>query len=76
MDSATTGGAGNGDAELRRRLPEQPTVPRQAASVDAARQMVVDLNNAEEEADKSDKDKRTYGRTPNGTGTPRRPACV
>lgn len=58
------------DAELRRRLPQQPAVPQQAHSVDAARQAVVDLNNAEEHAEKDEKEKRTYGRTPNGTGMP------
>lgn len=57
-----------GSNELRQRLPQQPAVPQIAASSDEARQAVIDLNAAEGKAGKAEEKKRTYGRTPNGTG--------
>lgn len=54
--------------ELRHRLPQQPQVPRQAESSDAARNAVMELNAAEERADTDERDKKTYGRTPDGRG--------
>lgn len=53
------------EAELRQRLPQHPEKPQQATSPAAARQTVIDLNKAEESKDL--KDRKTYGRTPDGT---------
>ena len=55
--------------ELRQRLPQRPEIPQRAGSEGTAKQVVVELNSAEETADKSEKDKKTFGRTPDGTGT-------
>lgn len=51
--------------ELRQRLPQQPALPRQAKD---AKQAVTDLNEDEAKSSKNDSEKRTYGRTPDGTG--------
>jgi len=51
--------------ELRHRLPQEPVVPRRASD---ANQIVTDLNEDEEKSSKDDDKKRTYGRTPDGTG--------
>ena len=56
--------------DLRKRLPKNPAIPQKADSVDAARQAVMEMNLEEEHADKDEKEKRTYGRTPDGTSTP------
>lgn len=56
------------DNELRQRLPQHPAKPQQANTVDEARKAVVELNAAEERADKDESEKRTYGRTADGTG--------
>jgi phosphatidylethanolamine N-methyltransferase len=51
------------DSQLR----ERPTVKSMRIdNVDEARQRVLELN--EEEESKQDQEKRTYGRTPDGTG--------
>lgn len=48
-------------------LRERPSAkPQQLENADDARQRVLELN--EQEDSKDDKDKRTYGRTPDGTG--------
>jgi len=56
-------------SELRERLPNKPEKPCKAVSIDAAKEVVKELNNAEDKHnDKKSKEKRTYGRTPDGTG--------
>ena len=67
--SIEKGGAAT-DNELRHRLPQQPAKPQQARTVDEARKAVVELNAAEDSADKDESEKRTFGRTADGTGTP------
>jgi len=52
-------------SELRHRLPQEPAVPRRASDV---KQTVIDLNEDEKTSSKDDNKKRTYGRTPDGTG--------
>ena len=68
MDGDTGNGNAVASSELRKRLPERPEKPQQAKNADEARQVVVDLNTAEEKADKEDSEKRTFGRTADGTG--------
>lgn len=60
--------SGVSGSELRHRLPRNPEKPQQAESIDVARDAVVELNSAEEGSDKDEKEKRTFGRTPDGTG--------
>ena len=43
-------------------------VPQQACSATEARETVQDLNSEEQHTDKDEKDERTVGRTPDGTG--------
>lgn len=52
--------------ELRQRLPQEPAVPQQAQDSSDAKQIVMDLNAAEDKS--ASKEKKTFGRTPNGTG--------
>ncbi|KAK5006703.1 phosphatidylethanolamine N-methyltransferase, partial [Cryomyces antarcticus] len=52
---------------LRERLPQQSSAPRKATSPESAQETVMALNSAEEKAHKSEKDRKTYGRTPDGT---------
>ena len=51
---------------LRERLPQQPDAPQKASSVETAQDAVKQLN--AQEQDKDEKEQRTYGRTPDGTG--------
>lgn len=67
MTDLNPNGTPNG-SELRQRLPNDPAIPRQAESLENARETVMSMNTAEEKADKNEKDKKTYGRTPDGTG--------
>jgi len=53
--------------EVRQRLAQQPALPQQAVEADA-KQTVSDLNATEEHSFKAEDKKRTYGRTPDGTG--------
>jgi len=53
--------------EVRQRLAQQPAIPQQAVEADA-KQTVSDLNATEEHSTKAEDKKRTYGRTPDGTG--------
>ena len=56
-------------SELRERLSNKPEKPRKAISIEAAKEVVKELNNAEDKHnDSKSKEKRTYGRTPDGTG--------
>lgn len=43
-------------------------VKQQASSADEAKEAVQELNTEEQHAAKSEKDKKTFGRTPDGTG--------
>jgi len=69
MDSSDGNGADNA-SELRERLPLQPETPRKAVSIDTAKNIVAELNKAEddESGDGKSKEKQTYGRTADGTG--------
>ena len=42
--------------------------PMETNDADIAKQAVLQLNAAEEAADKADSEKKTYGRTPGGVG--------
>lgn len=46
----------------------QRNVPVQAQSNEQARQTVLQLNALEDQTDKDDADKKTFGRTPDGKG--------
>jgi hypothetical protein len=65
---APTDAIGPDASQLRERLPQNPSKSHQTASAEAAKQTVAELNAAE--AKRQDgQEKRTYGRTPDGTGT-------
>lgn len=64
------GHAGLDASGLRERLPKQTDAPLQAESVETAQDVVKQLNRQEEEQGKDEKEKKTYGRTPDGTGEP------
>ena len=68
MNGHADSNAGVTSSELRQRLPQQPEKPQQAKTADEARNAVLELNAAEEKADKDESEKRTYGRTAGGTG--------
>lgn len=53
---------------LRERLPNKPEAPQKAQSVETAQEAVRALNEQEQAGDKDEKDRKTYGRTPDGTG--------
>ena len=53
---------------LRERLPHQPEAPVKAANVNAAQDAVKVLNEQQAGEEKNEKDKKTFGRTPDGTG--------
>ena len=53
---------------LRERLPQKPDQPQKAESVETAQKAVHQLNEQEKSADKDEKHKKTFGRTPDGTG--------
>ena len=46
----------------------EKNTPQHAHSTESAQATVLDLNSQEEYAEKDEKDKKTFGRTPNGTG--------
>lgn len=66
--SETSGTAGVDAGGLRERLSQKADAPQKAETVDAAQDAVRQLNDQEASQDKDEKDKRTYGRTPDGTG--------
>lgn len=53
---------------LRERLPHQPEAAVKAANVNAAQDAVKVLNEQQAGEEKDEKDKKTFGRTPDGTG--------
>lgn len=53
---------------LRERLAPKPDSPHQPLSAETASDTVKALNREEERMGKSEKDKKTYGRTLDGTG--------
>ncbi|KAL9059600.1 MAG: hypothetical protein Q9162_001105 [Coniocarpon cinnabarinum] len=65
MDASVSSSAAVSSNEVRQRLPQKPDQPQQVRSVEEARQAVVELNAAEEHKDESQR--KTFGRTPNGT---------
>lgn len=66
-DTAHVAGVGTG--ELRERAVPNASKPGHAENTDDARETVMKLNEAEEKTGKDDAHRRTYGRTPDGTGT-------
>ena len=46
----------------------QRNAPLKAATEDEARETVLELNEAEEQSSKDEENKKTFGRTPDGTG--------
>lgn len=51
---------------LRERLPQKPEVPQKADSAETAQDTVKQLNDQQSKLD--EKEKKTFGRTPDGTG--------
>jgi hypothetical protein len=62
---ATLGAGGPDEGQLRERL-AQASKAKANEPIRSARERVLELN--EEEESKDEKEKRTYGRTPDGTG--------
>jgi len=54
--------------EIRRRLPQEASRPKQAPSTEIAKDTVQQLNASAEEDEKDAKERKTYGRTPGGVG--------
>lgn len=65
--SLPNGTAGIDASGLRERLPQNPDQPLKAESGETAQKAVQQLNE-QESAKKDEKQKKTYGRTPDGTG--------
>ena len=61
-------GRPHGDGILDASHLRERNVPQQARSDQEAREAVLHLNAEEEKGEKKEKDKKTYGRTPNGIG--------
>ena len=61
-------GTGVDASGIRERLPKSPEAPQHAESVQAAQDVVKSLNEQEAKHDKGEKEKKTFGRTPDGTG--------
>lgn len=53
---------------LRERLSKKPDSPIKASSVETAQDAVKQLNDQEQRENKDEKERQTYGRTPDGTG--------
>lgn len=68
MPSGDSSGLGVNVDGLRERLPHQPEAPVKAANVNAAQDAVKVLNEQQAKEEKDEKDKKTFGRTPDGTG--------
>ena len=49
--------------------------PVRTNTAEDARKAVLELNAVEERANKNEDDKKTFGRTPDGTGRPRHKYC-
>lgn len=64
MDSAVEAEAEAATEGLRKM-----NTPIHADTEAEARQVVLNLNAVEEKSDKQEKDRKTFGRTPDGTGT-------
>jgi len=67
MPSGNSGLGVNAEG-LRERLPHQPEAPVKAENVNAAQDAVKVLNEQQASEEKDEKDKKTFGRTPDGTG--------
>lgn len=61
-------GSGVDASGLRERLLSKPDAPQQASSSESAHEAVKALNQQEASNGKEEKDKKTYGRTPDGQG--------
>lgn len=70
-----TGGSGVDASGLRERLSSKPDAPVQALSVETAQDAVEQLNREEANENKDEKEKKTYGRTSDGTGECRLNLC-
>lgn len=75
MSSGNSGLGVNMDG-LRERLPSQPEAPIKAANADSAQDAVKILNEQEASEEKDEKDKKTFGRTPDGTGAYNPPSAA
>lgn len=71
--SSGTSGLGLNVEGLRERLPHQPEAPVKAENVEVAQDAVKELNEQQASEEKDEKDKKTFGRTPDGTGAYTRP---
>ena len=60
--------SGIDSASVRERLPQKPDVPQKTKDANAAHEVVKALNEREQNADKEEREKKTFGRTPDGTG--------
>jgi len=67
MPSGTSGLGVNVEG-LRERLPHHPEAPVKAENVNAAQDAVKVLNGQQASEEIDEKDKKTFGRTPDGTG--------
>lgn len=68
-ETNTTSSESGVDASgLRERLLSKPDAPQQASSSETAHEAVKALNQQEASNGKDEKDKKTYGRTPDGKG--------
>jgi hypothetical protein len=72
--SSGASGLGLNVEGLRERLPQQPEAPVKAENVDVAQDAVKELNEQQASEQKDEKDKKTFGRTPDGTGAYTRPS--
>jgi hypothetical protein len=72
--SSGTAGFGLDVEGLRERLPHQPEAPVKAETVNVAQDAVKELNEQQASEGKDEKDKKTFGRTPDGTGAYTRPS--
>jgi len=66
--SSANDGLGVNMEGLRERLPQQPEAPVKAENEQTASDAVRALNEKEAGEQKDEKDKKTFGRTPDGTG--------
>jgi hypothetical protein len=66
--SSANDGLGVNVEGLRERLPQQAEAPIKAENTQAASDAVKALNEKEAGEQKDEKDKKTFGRTPDGTG--------
>ena len=72
--SSGSSSLGSNAEGLRERLPHQPKAPTKVDSVDTAQDTVKVLNEQQASEKKDEREKKTFGRTPDGTGAYTRPS--